>query len=285
MKKKDFFRRLGWFFLIVLVLLTYLGVYFFPTVIDINRSKREIKDIKMRIQELSQVEDAVLLTNKREKNIFRQTSRKFLSNIPKLKNNKARTIFIQKVVDHIKEIAARERIENMVMMTNGERPEVLYQTHAQSEGKKNILLKQLKHFKQTNQKNPENKNKGSGYYSHLLVNFSSKVLFTAFESGIKNGSRFINQLPFFSAYIKTERVLLVSGKPLPHFLLKLRVYYREKAKINSTQKHTRPKNIYIDFNSPLLLQPVYFNFTGSAVRRELPGQWGRTVFNKSTGDR
>lgn len=283
MRKKVLLRRLGWVFLFILVILVYLAVYFFPTIVDINRSKREVKDIKMKLLELERVSETILLTNKREKSIFRQIKRKFWSKFPKLKNKKDKSDFIQNTCDYIRESAAREKIKRLSIMTNIENPEVLFDTSLPGRDLKNVLLEQLYCFQQPSEKNPENNSKDSDYYTHFLETLSYLELFVAFEAELKNGARFINQLPHFSSYIKEEQVVIIAGKPSPYILVKLRVYHREKDKKISAIKYVHTNNIYIDFNSPLLIQPVYFNLPGSDVKRILPEEWGRTIFIKPTG--
>lgn len=286
MKKKNFFRRLGWFFLIVLVILLYLLVYFFPAVIDINRSKREVKDIKMRIKDLGQSEINLLSTNRREKNIFKQTNRRFWKKIPKLQDKKARIDFIRNIIDHLRDTAAKEKIKNLIVTDGDKEWNVLYQnlsspvTH-----ERNVLLDQLEQFKKHRQRSFAYNTENQGHLARFCKGFSSLVFFVGLKGQLKKGIRMINRLPVFSASIQIERILIKAGNPFPSFLLKLKVYYREKTKSAYRLKKIQEDNINIDFNSPLLLQPVYFNLSGAKVKQELTGEWGRSLFIIPKGGR
>jgi hypothetical protein len=281
MKRRRFFRGVGWFFFILLVILTYLLIYFFPTIIDINRSKREIKDINMRIQDLGRLEGTIRFSNKREKNFFRKLNKDWQDKIPKILNKSDRVLFIQRISEHIKEIVTRERIKNLIITTGGDIPEVVYQNIYPGISGQNCLRDQLKLFLESSKKNQSIDSEDSGYFAHLLENISALTLYTALEGDIKGCARFIRVLPLFSHYIKADKVLIKAGINFPYILVKLKVYFREKVGKNAVTKYGRTDNVHIDFNSPLLLQPVYFNFPEPGVRNELPRLWGRSDFVKS----
>ncbi|MCK4835616.1 MAG: hypothetical protein KAT17_03225, partial [Candidatus Aminicenantes bacterium] len=235
MTKKSLFRKLGYLTLIICLVLAYLLVYLFPALVDINRARREIKNVTLRIQDLDREVTIITFPDKREKNIFQRTDTEYWERFPVLKNRKNRKEFIQKIASYIQTTAKNLGIEYLVMTHEGGVPDILIQTDFREKG--DILLRL--------QKQIQNRYKEMSFPSDLSRDIvadspsgeriHSTFFFLGFPAQLKVGLEMIIQIMDFSFQVEIEEILVKEGEGIPFFHLVFRGYCRLKNEVSSSR--------------------------------------------------
>jgi hypothetical protein len=275
MKKKRVWKRLGFFLLILSLILVYLAVYLFPALVDINRYRREIKDVKLRLRDLNREVVAITFSDQREKKMFRRTDTKYRSRIPVLKNRRDRNKWQEKLVSYIRNMAGKQGIHQLIMTDAAEVPNILIHSDFPAENELAGLLGE--EFK--NPQQPLLRDFPSG------ERVCSDIYFLGFQVPISSGLRALAGMVNYPLQLEIAEIRIVAGPGSPYFLLALRVFYRKKT--TPSRVDDSPERIsesFIDLNSPLLLRPVYHYYSADKTEKALPIRAFKSIFVKEKGE-
>lgn len=271
MKKKRLWKRLGFFLLTLGLILIYLVVYLFPALIDINHYRREIKDVKLRIQDLNREMGAITFSDQREKKMFRRTDTRYRIRIPVLKNRQDRNKWRGKLVSYIRNTAGKQGINQLIMTDADEVPNILIHSDFPA---KNELAKRLGgEFK--NPQQPLLRDFPSG------ERVCSDNYFLGFQAPISFGLKTLTGMVNYPLQLEIADIRIVAGPGSPYFLLAMRVFYRKKtAPGRMDDPPERISESFIDLNSPLLLKPVYQYYSADKTEKALPVRVFKSIFVK-----
>ncbi len=271
MKKKRLWKRLGFFLLTLGLILVYLAVYLFPALIDVNHYRREIKDVKLRIQDLNQEMVAITFSDQREKKMFRRTDTRYRSRIPVLKNRRDRNEWREKLVSYIRNTAGKQGIHQLIMTDADEVPNMLIHSDFPA---KNELAKLLgQEFKNPQQPLLRDFPSGERVFSDNY--------FLGFQVPISFGLRALAGMVNCPLQLEIAETRIVAGPGSPYFLLALRVFYRKKTAPGRVgDPPERISESFIDLNSPLLLKPVYHYYSADKTEKTLPIRAFKSIFVK-----
>lgn len=274
MKKMRLWKRLGFFLLTLGLILVYLAVYLFPALIDINHYRREIKDVKLRFQDLNREVVAITFSDQREKKMFHRTDTKYRSRIPFLKNRPDRNKWQKKLVSYIRNTAGKQGIHQLIMTDADEVSNILIHSDFPS---KNELAELLGEEFKTPEK-------------PLLQDFASGErvcsdnYFLGFQVPISVGLRALTGLVNYPLQLGITEIRIIAGPGSPYFLLALRAFYRQKtAPGRVDDSPERISESFIDLNSPLLLRPVYHYYSADKTEKILPIRAFKSIFVKEKG--
>ncbi|MCK4944306.1 MAG: hypothetical protein KAS65_12060 [Candidatus Aminicenantes bacterium] len=271
MKKKRLWKRLGFFLLTLGLILVYLAVYLFPALIDINHYRREIKDVKLRLQDLNREVLAITFSDKREKKMFRRTDTKYRSRIPVLKNRRDRNKWQEKLVSYIRNTAGKQGIHQLIMTDADEVPNVLI--HSDFPAKNELAGLLGEEFKNPQQPLLQDFPSGERVYSDIYS--------LGFQVPISFGLRALTGMVNYPFQLEIAEIRIVAGPGSPYFLLALRVFYRKKtAPGRMDDPPERISESFIDLNSPLLLRPVYHYYSADKTEKALPIRAFKSIFVK-----
>ncbi len=268
-KKKLFIRIFGIFFLIFFVF-AYFLFYFVPTVEKINRHKRELKDMKLKIENFLEMKTEISFSDERERTIFKETDVALRSKIPEVKNKEDFIALFSRVFDYLKKRGRADGIFNLGM-TFDSRESELNATPLLTDKRS---LEQLLNSAFVRLAPPS-----SGL---LLKDLNLQTIFLRFSGNLRSALNFINHIPWGDDYLRMDNITVYSGKVSPGYLVFLNVYFvdqrpqdaassvQSSKKEETNTKDTKKEDLAIDFNSPLLLRRVYENPMGKYPRRELP---------------
>lgn len=297
MSRRPFLKKLGYLFLFLGLILAYLLFYLFPALVDINRSRRAVKNTLLKIQDLEREKIDILFPDEKERRIFEKSDRQYRMRFPLFQNHKDIKMFYHTLGTHVKKIAVESGITCLALFRDGEEPEMVIRLGGgQNRRLAGILEEELKKKHQKYAVDPSVSGDGKAV-SHSGNRVYSSLFFLGFQARLKKGARMMVGLMDFPFQVEIREVLIQGGGEWPFFYMVLKGYGRMKPGFFSDGSdgvdgkwhplggpaHLSAQS-YIDHNSPLLLKPVYHYFSFPEKKRQVPG-FGRTaLFVKKGGD-
>ncbi|MCK4766420.1 MAG: hypothetical protein KAW12_29765 [Candidatus Aminicenantes bacterium] len=120
MKKGRLMVGISGILLIIAVVFVYLSFYFFPTVEDINKYRREAKDIKARLADFGQVERNFSFPDEKEEDYFEKAGKEFKNKIPKIRGKGDLARLLDPVSGYLRELAGADGIAALVIEPGSE---------------------------------------------------------------------------------------------------------------------------------------------------------------------
>ena len=288
MKKKGFLKKLGYLALFLCLLLAYLIIYLFPALIDINRSRREVNNCRLRIQDLEKERIEIVFPDQREQIIFNDSDRRYWLRFPLFKSERDIEAYNRTIISHIKKVAGDYGIGCLTMHPSWGEPATVIPLGCG--GNKRLLLTLYEKLKSEYKKKKlgiPNISPDQGAVSLSGNRIYESFFSIAFPARLESAARMMIGIVDFPLQIEIREVLIGKGREQPLFYLRVKCYCQMDQGILS-EGHTeiqgqwvpldlpahRSSAGYIDRNSPLLLKPVYLYFSISEKEKKLP------VFNK-----
>ncbi|UCH94342.1 MAG: hypothetical protein JSV88_29300 [Candidatus Aminicenantes bacterium] len=175
----------GIVFLIVLVVVYFL-LYFIPTVKSINRCKRQLKDLNLKISDFVKAENTFSFSDEQEKNYFVQAEQELKGKIPAVKSQEDSIALFTKICNDIQKLADKDGVSNLVLKSGSQDLSPL---------------------------------------ASLVENIKYHTLTLSFTGELKNAMNFINHIPWSDYYLMEDKIFVCTGDILPYYIVLLRVYY------------------------------------------------------------
>lgn len=286
MSKKRVWQNLGALLLILGLVLVYMLVYLLPEMVDINRCRREIKDLNLRIQDLNREVSRITFSDQREESLLHRTGDKFRKRFPVLRNRRTRNKWLKNLTGFIEDSSRKQGISGLVMMDGLDRSHTLItrglpDRHEIFELMGDAIRNQSDDFPDMLPLQPL-----LGGNSASVNKIGSRTFFLGFPASMGSGIRLVVDLVKFPFHLEFGKIRLVAGSENPFFLLKFRVFYCQKKSPDQDERPVdRIAGSFIDLNSPLLLKPVYLYFSSPKYNPAVPNIDGYFIFRKTKGDR
>ena len=248
MRRKYLFIKIAGIVSLIVLIIIYFLLYFIPSLKSINRYKRQLKDMNLKISDFVRIERAFSFSNERERSYFTQTDREFLGKIPEVRTREDFITISTKISNYIQKLAEKDGILNLVMKSD--------------EGQKGAV--------------------GKGP-SARLKNGKSHTITLSFTGKIKNAVNFINHIPWSDYYLSEDRILVSTGDIFPYYIVFLRIYYidlREQTAGVVKGSEKNQESLIIDYNSEVLLNRINPELTEPFPKKDLPPEFGRKIFSK-----
>ena len=248
MRRKNLFIKITGIVSLISLILIYFLLYFIPALKSINRYKRQLKDMNLKISDFARMESDFSFSDERERNSFAQTDRELPGKIPEIRTREDFVTLFTKISNYIQKRAEKDGISNLVMKSDEE------QKRAPGKG-----------------------------FSARLKNVKSQSITLSFTGEIKKAVNFINHIPWSDYYLSEGRILVSAGDILPYYIVFLRFYYIDLQEQTAGLVKDSEKNqesLIIDHNSEVLLNRINPEFTEPFPKKELPPEFGRKIFLK-----
>jgi hypothetical protein len=248
MKRKNLLIKIAGILSIIVLIIIYVLLYLFPALKSINRYKRQLKDMNLKILDFAKMESDFTFSNERERSYFTRTDRELPGKIPEVRTREDFITLSTKISNYIQKRAEEDGISNLVMKSH--------------EGQK------------------EGPAKG---FSARLKDVKSHTITLSFTGKIKNAVNFINHLPWSDSYLSEDRILISAGDIFPYYIVVLRIYYidlQEKTAGVEKDRKENQENLVIDYDSEVLLNHIDPELTEPFPKTELPPEFGRKIFTK-----
>ncbi len=274
MKIKFFNIKIFSFLFFILFIITFFIYIFIPDIKLINKSKIELKDLNLKIRDNLEQNRVFSLLNNKEKDIFRKENLRLKHHIPKIRTRRDLTELLNQNFLYFRKLAQKDYIDSLVYIQNSEKSEVISKFFSKNGKKPQHLLSfcrlQLKNIeKEYNKASSLIKNeffiklKGLKYYK----------VFLCFTGNMKSSLNFINHITWGKYYITGDRLSVSLSNGSPIFWMEIRIYFKDFRKsqyFNYSMREKDKKDLFVDFNSDILLKNIYFNLPKEYKKRELP---------------
>ncbi|MCK5059519.1 MAG: hypothetical protein KAT34_22910 [Candidatus Aminicenantes bacterium] len=124
MKKRNFLIRLTGILSILLLTALYMLLYFFPTVTEINRLKREIKDTRLKIEEFAEIERQFSFPDRKEREYFARAEREFKIKVAKVRGKGELARLIRDISGYFSDLAEKDGVVDLTLKSKIDEPAV-----------------------------------------------------------------------------------------------------------------------------------------------------------------
>jgi hypothetical protein len=234
MKNKYLLIRIFGFAFLIFIIFAYFLFYFIPSVENINRYKRELRDMNFKIKNFLEIEKEFSFTNEHEQSVFNAVDEDLKSRIPEIKSKEELIGLFTEVFDYIKQRARADGINNLVLTSNSKELEL----NATSLYTDKASWKQLMNFAnarltEVRERPAAAKTVPTG--APLFPGISHQTVFVSFSGSIRNAMNFINHLPWSDRYLKPDNILVSAGDIAPYYMVFLNVYYMDQRSQDAKQ--------------------------------------------------
>lgn len=238
MRSKNLFVKIAGILSLIVLIVIYVLLYLFPALKSINRYKRQLKDMNLKILDFTRMENDFTFSDEGERSYFAQTDRELLRKIPEVRTREDFNTLSTKISNYIEKLAKKDGILNLVMK-------------------------------------PDESQKGAPGkgFSERLKKVNSHTITLSFTGKIKNAVNFINHIPWSDYYLSEDKILVSAGDIFPDFIVLFRIYYidlREQAAGLVKDSEKRQENLVIDYHSEVLLNRIDPGLTEPFPKKELP---------------
>jgi hypothetical protein len=289
MKKRALLHSLFFFLLTLLILVFYLLLVVFTGLVDINRCRREISDTRLRIADQTRTQNTIIFPDRRERELFKQARRKFRSIVPGAENREKLNSLRREIYRFVRASAKSGGIKRLLIENSDSGP--ILQEGSLSAGERQLFtrLRQDAARESVSQSfHPVDRE----LYGTLFSQVKSEKMILGFSGEIDQATSLISGLSGSDFLLRAENIRIAAGSGRPFFLIVLRFFFRDEIKKTVSPGQAKEKqpsvspspdyfgngNDVIDFNSPLLLVPVYRIPAAVQKKRMLPLIAGHKIF-------
>jgi len=236
---------------LLLAVVLYIIIYFFPTLKDINRSRRDLKDMNLKITDYVKMEGTFSFSTQHEREFFKEAETALRNRIPQIRSREEFIALFTRISNEIQDQAQKDGISNLVFTSDS--VDLKINASSLSSDKKTLdsllsfttlRLSQLYKEEEMNRgrvaNGQTNANPGSGLAA-LVPGVTFHTVSLSFTGDLKNALNFINHTPWNNYYINQEKILISAGEPNPFFIVFVRIYYIDlREKTNAPHYGTLP---------------------------------------------
>lgn len=288
MRRKYLFIKIAGFLSLIVLIITYFLLYFIPALKSINRYKRQLKDMNLKISDFVRMENAFSFSNEQESSYIEQTDQELIGKIPQVRTREDYFTLFTKIFNYIQTLAETDGILNLVMKSDSQ--ELSMNAGTLSTNKKTIddlssftgrRLTRL--LEEQSRVSKEQKGVQGNGFSARFKNAKSQTITLSFTGELKKAVNFINHIPWSDYYLSEERILVSTGDNFPYYIVFLRIYYIELRKQTvgiAKGSENKQESLIIDYNSEVLLNRIDPELTEPFPKKELLSKFGINIFLK-----
>jgi hypothetical protein len=219
---------------ILVAVLLYFLLYFIPSLKAINRYKRQVKDINLRMSDFMKEENAFSFSTEKEKGYFQKVEQELLDKLPEVKSREDFISLFTRISDQLKQQAEQDGIRNLVLKSDSKDLQVNAGTiSSDSEEMQELQTftnRRMARLKKEAQRNVPRSVPGSGApkptgLQALVPNLKYHTVSMSFTGEIGNALNFINHIPWNPYFVSQDRILVSAGESFPIYMVFLKIYY------------------------------------------------------------
>jgi hypothetical protein len=247
MRSKYFLIKVSGIVLLIFIIILYFLVYFIPSLKAINRYKRELKDMNLKIADFVQQENTFTFANEQERRFFAQISQELTAKIPEVRTREDFIALFTRVSDYIQKLARKDGIDNLVLKSDSK--ELSVNASTLSSDKKalddllNFATRRLLQLRKERDITLErlrgaggargtgaivgtagNPDASTDLYS-LVKNINFQTITLSFTGELANAANFIDHIPWSEYYLSEDKIVVSSGDVFPYYIVFLKIYY------------------------------------------------------------
>jgi hypothetical protein len=307
MKRKYFFSKIFAAVFLIMVVVVYLFFYFIPSLEAINRYKRQVKDMNLKIEDFKKASTTFSFPDKRERGFFLRLERELTAKIPEVENREDSNRLFTDISAYIRELAKRDGINNLVIESGfGELkfdPGVLFINKRELDDLICITAPRLSRMWKERQIGAEQRMQSLGSphrgididLSTLVKGINYQTVALIFSGELKNAMNFINHLSWGSYYLVEDKILVCTGDKFPYYIAFLKIYFLEaenaglkrtpaatltpnaRSPAISSQQETGQQGLIVDDHSWMLLRRIPTYLLKKYPKKELPQVFGKKI--------
>ncbi len=235
MKKKYFLLKILGIASLILVVILYLAFYFLPTLKDLSRKKRALKDMNFKISNFLKTETTFSHPNPKEESLFKSADDALLQRIPEVKSREDFVALFTQVFDYIKQAARKDGVYNLMITSNSSEMELNATTLSTDRNSFEKLMRfssrRMVEVKKDLGKEEGRKallnemGKSDTVETPLFDKLNSHTIFLSFSGDLKSTLNFINHIPWGKYYMRLGSITVAADGIFPYFMVYLKVYY------------------------------------------------------------
>ena len=207
----------------------YLVIYFIPSIENINRRKRELKDMNFKIKNFLEMEKEFSHSNQREQAFFSELDEELGARVPEVRSKEDFIALFTRVLDYIKNRARADGISNLVFTSDSRE----LQLNATTLFTDKRSLKQLLNFATVRLTDLKSKMAAArssaapapGASVPFLENLDHQTVYLTFSGNLPNAMNFINHIPWSDYYLRPDHIMVSAGDLSTYYFVFLRVYF------------------------------------------------------------
>ncbi|MGE5340737.1 MAG: hypothetical protein ACM3SY_04565 [Candidatus Omnitrophota bacterium] len=214
--------------------LLYFVIYFIPSLKTINRSKRQLKDLNLKVSDYLKIENAFAFPNQAERAYIAENDRELKSKIPEVRDKQDFIRLFTEISNYIQKLAEKDGIPNLVLNSISQEMKVNAGTLASDPATLKELLnfsfQRLTQYEKENPPKPkEIGNTEKSGLALLVPGVQTQTVVLSFSGPLKNAMNFINHIPWGPYYLSEDKITVTTGNAFPFVLVFLKIYYIEKS--------------------------------------------------------
>jgi len=228
--KYQYVKIFGMSFLILLVFF-FIILYFFPNIKVINRLKREIKDMNLKIEDFVKIENRFKRIDLKEKDYFNKLKKELESSVEVIKSKEDFLKMITSVSDFISKQAKKDKIDNLIITFNSKDMKINAKTLSNDKETISSLFEFATQRiadinKEINLKNLTTTRKLT-VLDTLEKGYKKHTIYITFTGDMRNIINFLNHLTWGEKQLLYKRVVVKEGTFSPIVLAFVNIYYKD----------------------------------------------------------
>jgi len=118
MTKKSILIKLFWIFFLIFTIFLYLLFYFVPSIEGINRQKRELNDMNLKIENFLDMQKTFSFSDEKEIKFLKATDKELRNRIPEVRGKGDIISLLTRVTDNVKKRARKDGVVNLRVTDN-----------------------------------------------------------------------------------------------------------------------------------------------------------------------
>jgi hypothetical protein len=315
MRKKYFFSKIVAAVVLIMVVVVYFFFYFIPALEAINRYKRQVKDMNLKIADFKKASTRFSFPDQRERGYFLQLERELSAKIPKVASREDFIRLFTGISAYIRELAERDGIYNLVIESDPgklkrDKGEYKIPPYKGLRGSRrgeprvhpafsdslpddliSIAAPRLNRIPTWGSPHRGMDND----LSALVKGIQYQTIALIFTGELKNAVNFINHLSWGPYYLVEDKILVNAGDKFPYYIVFLKTYYIEAenaglkpapvpgstpnagAPTDSSQEETCQQGLIVDEHSWMLLRRIPTYLLKKYPKKELPQVFAKKI--------
>ncbi|NIM18031.1 MAG: hypothetical protein GTO45_39140 [Candidatus Aminicenantes bacterium] len=257
MRRKYFLSKIVAAVVLIMVVVVYFFFYFIPSLEAINRYKRQVNDMNLKIADFKKASSSFSFPDQRERSYFLRLERELTAKIPEVASRGDFIRLFSEISAYIRELAERDGIYNLVIESDPgklkwDKGEYKIRPYKGLRGSRrgepcvhpafsdrllddliSIAAPRLSRMWKERQMAAEQRMQTLGSphqgmdndLSALVKGSQYQTVALIFTGELKNAMNFINHLPWSSYYLVEDKILVSAGDKFPYYIVFLKIYY------------------------------------------------------------
>lgn len=211
---------------LILLVILWFALFFFPSTIELNKLKREVKDLGDQINQNINAGEAFEYPDTQELERFEASRSQLQTELPRVEHAEGLFRMITQVSGFLKETAAAEGLSNLIVSSNSKDLEINAQALPQTgQDLEELLMFSSTRLRELQVEMDRKGVRGAAVPEVGPFGLASHTLFMTFTGDLKAALSFLHRLPSLDRSLRIEKLVVGEGRKNPLFLVLVRLYF------------------------------------------------------------